>query len=114
MRGIQRRLRRRRTRSEWEELISKQDRSELSLRAFCERHDVALSTFEHWRRKTQEPAPRFIEMTVEPASPGDDHTNCFDVEVELPHGIRIRVGGRASIERVRDLVTALKETRQPC
>jgi len=83
---------RRRTASEWEELISRFERTGLTRKNFCLSQGVSLSTFDLWRRKLrarldEREEPMFVEVSqVEPNA-----VSSWDVELELGGGVILRV-----------------------
>ena len=66
-RGIGRRARR--SGGEWKKLIDAFDRSELSVPAFCDQHQLGYSTFRKWRRQLSKPLGSLPEnLLIELAS----------------------------------------------
>lgn len=82
------------SRAEWESEIERQAVSGLSQAAYARREGLNLSTFQYWRRKLKkEEAPSrsiggFID--VFPSSV----VGSGEIELELPHGIVLRVKGQ--------------------
>ena len=101
---------RRRSREEWQALVSEQQASGLTQSAFCRQRGLALSTFHYWKRKlasakTGDGAngsavlggqPAFTEIAL-PSSSTDagGEGQPSEVELELGAGVRviIRWGG---------------------
>lgn len=98
MNAGKRQMRRRRSRSEWCDLIARFQASGQTRDAFCRRHAIALSTFDRWRRllqgdtpvvSTEAPDKLFIELTEtvpEPQRPAP-----WDVELQLGEGVYLRL-----------------------
>jgi len=57
------RINKKRSRSEWEQLMAGYEAGNLAQRAFCARHSVAYSSFCYWRKRLRSPA------TVESQAP---------------------------------------------
>ena len=71
----------RKGRAQWIELMAAYESGDLPQRQFCERHEVAYSTFEYWRKRLASPAmplARVVEPLLElsPVAFGD-----------APHGV---------------------------
>lgn len=106
-----RRSRVRRSRAAWQQSIEDWKDSGLSQAAFCERHDLALSTFQLWRRRLAEEGHEelhgFVEVRVasEPAAldPGDI------AELTFPSGLRLCVPRGWSQCDLVELLRALAE-----
>ena len=87
---------RRRTVSEWQELVSQFERGGQSRRAFCSSQGLSLSTFDCWRRKLRG-APSQREQSagesvfVEVAQVEPTRSLSWDVELELGAGVVLRV-----------------------
>jgi hypothetical protein len=98
-----RRQRARHTAAEWTKIIAAQRRSKLTIVEYCRRRDIALATFDYWRRRLAQPvaiarpAQRFLAVPlVAPiAAP---------IEVELG-ALRVRLEG-AGAARVIDALVA--------
>ena len=86
---------RRRTASEWRELLSQFERGGQSRTAFCSSQGLSLSTFDLWRRKlrgTSVQRERSSEsMFVEVAQVEPTRSLSWDVELELGAGVVLRV-----------------------
>jgi len=78
-----------RTRSDWEALIGKFERSGLSRQRFCAEAEIPMSSFGYWRRKLRgertTEAPGFIEL------PSISSKSDWDVELELGGGVVLRL-----------------------
>ena len=81
----------RRSRTEWAQLLADYEAGALTQRAFCGQHGLPYSGFCYWRRQLREPAevqpPTLIELPVSPtpASPA------WRVEIDLGGGLILRV-----------------------
>ena len=83
---------RRRTASEWEELISRFERTGQTRKNFCLSQGVSLSTFDLWRRKLRARAVEDNEsMFVEVSQVEPNALSSWDVELELGGGVILRV-----------------------
>jgi len=88
-----------RRKKDWEVLLAEYKVSALSQKAFCQRHQLSMSSFYQWKKKLSiEPVgdPDFIDIStqlhddslnlVEPAKPSG-----YQIELELGFGIILRV-----------------------
>lgn len=86
----------RRTRTEWQAILKRFEKSGLSGTAFCEREEISPSAFAEWKRKLGEPAPsrpsrpRFIELTTTPAVSPTPSQSRGVFEMSLPGGVVLR------------------------
>jgi putative transposase len=109
------------TADRWRELIEQQQRSGLSIAAFCAEHDVAVSTFFAWRRKLEirgapgapgiSGVPAFVELTpsIEPAAArGSVELLPAPIELLLPGGLTVRVRENFDAATLRQIVEALR------
>jgi transposase-like protein len=96
--------------AERRQLLDLYERSGLSQKAFCLRHDVTLSTLQYWRRRArdadQELRPSFVEVpqvtrTVRALS-GE-----AAVIIELPGGTRLEVHAGTDARWLSGLVRAM-------
>ena len=94
----------RRTGVDWRSVILGHEKSGLSQRSYCEKHDLAHSTFTYWKRKLNRAAtaievfkPQFIELDLQPAVLPVHAPE--EVVVELPCGVvmRFRADGALSL-----------------
>lgn len=91
--------RRIRRREEWRALFSEYEASNLSQKAFCERHQLSMSSFYQWKKRLSSDAPNetnFIDIShqfqgdsFEPEKP--EPTPAYQIELELGFGIVLRV-----------------------
>ena len=83
---------RRRTASEWQELISRFERTGQTRKDFCLSQGVSLSTFDLWRRKLRgRTAEHCGSMFVEVSHDEPNAVSSWDVELELGGGVILRV-----------------------
>ena len=88
----------RHSRARWQQLIDEHASSGLGQRAFCDRREIAYSSFCHWKRKL-EAEPSGLGSTahaefVELAPAGPALAEGWEVEVELGDGIWLRLRRR--------------------
>lgn len=82
------------SRAEWETEVERQSLSGLSQAAYAKREGLNLSTFQYWRQKLKrEESARsskgaFVEVPMLMNKVGRS-----EIELELPHGIVLRVKG---------------------
>ena len=94
----------RRTKAQWQQLVSLQQSSGLTQKAFCEQEGLSLATFGYWRRKLRQEA-RAEEVaacvSVEPAAsldrwlelafPGVGPERPWRIELDLGNGLCLRL-----------------------
>jgi hypothetical protein len=83
----------RRSRAEWEQLMSDYENGSLSQRAFCDQHDVAYSSFCYWRKQLRMPvmdAPKLSSLIELPALMSDTAPN-WRIELDLGAGMILRI-----------------------
>jgi transposase-like protein len=99
------------TADRWRELIGQQQRSGLSIAAFCAERAVAASTFFAWRRKLEaRQAPAFVELThasIELLPPAIELLPA-PIELLLPGGLAVRVREGFDAATLRRVVEALR------
>jgi transposase-like protein len=103
----------------WRRLVRQQRRSGLSVRAFCEQHEVCEHSFYWWRRELADrdaaalpadkadaaaAAPLFLPVHVRP----DDPLPADGVEILLANGRRLRFGAGVEPQRLAALAAALE------
>jgi len=87
----------RRTQAEWAEFIARFRQSDLTLKAFAEREKLSLGSLQRWNRRLAGKAEGdFLDVTPQTpptpngsSRPGSD----WDLEVELPSGLTLRLRG---------------------
>ena len=93
----------RRSASEWRALIRAFSRGDVTRKQFCDRHGVALSTFDWWRSRLRrelsqtapgitpsQPSALFVELARD-AKPVSAASPSWDVELELSGGVCLRM-----------------------
>ena len=84
----------RKSREEWVELMAAYEAGDLAQREFCERHEVAYSTFGYWRKRLRSPVTP-LETASEPLlelSPlALNDASDWRVELELGSGLVLRL-----------------------
>ena len=89
----------------WRQLVAEQRESGLSQRAFCEQRDLAVSTFQWWRRRLRSEgpaagwpettpaakAPGFVEVRLTEPPPSPARQGGDWLEVSFPSGVHLRV-----------------------
>jgi hypothetical protein len=80
-----------RSAAQWSEIIARYRQSGMGSRQFCEEEGLTLRTFAKWYhrlRRSETRKGQFVEVKAPPVTPSP-----WAVEVELPHGVRVRVRG---------------------
>ncbi len=85
---------RRKSREEWVVLMADYEVGDLPQREFCERHEVAYSTFGYWRKQlcspataSERPSEPFLEL---PSLVSNENTE-WRMELDLGSGMILRV-----------------------
>ena len=98
----------------WQEVLSRQRGSGLSIRRFCDQEGLATATFYLWKRRLGQgtgrrdearASVRFAPMQVVPeatpvATPGG-------IEILLPHDRRVRLTGTVDRQQLADVLAVL-------
>ena len=95
-----RKLRTIRREAEWQALLSEYAASNLSQKAFCDSHQLSMSSFYQWNKRLSSDAPKetnFIDIShqvrgnssFEQEKP--EQTPVYQIELELGFGIVLRV-----------------------
>jgi len=87
--------RRRRTRAQWQRILSAQSASGLTQQAYCKRHAISQASLSRWKRALSgiqpvgltEPGPTFVELSPSAAVVGMR----WEVELELGDGVYLRL-----------------------
>jgi transposase-like protein len=88
------RSRRRRSESEWAEILRRFESSGLTVRAFCRRHDLSLSSFQRWRSWLGSvKRAEFVELVPTTAATPVAPTSAWWLEIALPNGVQLRLRG---------------------
>ncbi len=100
----------------WRTTLRRWRGSGLSVRAYCEQHELAEPTFYAWRRSIQEQdaaAVRFVPVQVVPEprsqAPADDSAGAL--ELVVVGGRRLRIGPGFDAPTLRRLLALLEEGR---
>ena len=82
----------RRDKKQWTEIFKRFDSSGLGPRDFCRREDLALSSFQRWRRGLGSVArAEFVELA--PTVPSSTTSSDWSLDIELPNGVCLRFQG---------------------
>ena len=78
------------------------ENSGLTQKAFCQKHQIAYSTFQYWLRKCKAEAPQhssFVEVSM------SEVKNSFaQLEIILPTGAKIICDAHSDISLIRSLI----------
>jgi hypothetical protein len=83
----------RRSEEEWRVLLAGYRKSGLSVREFCRKQRLQVSSFQRWRTRLNGAGSRSDFVTVIPAAPEASPARPWTVEVTLPDGSRLRFQG---------------------
>ena len=93
--------RQRRTRADWQALISRAERSALSIAAFCAAEGISTASFYLWRkrlrasgptqREAEDAPPAFVDLGL--LAPTPPNAPAWEVELDLG-GVILRLGRR--------------------
>ncbi len=90
--------RQRRSRDEWQRLITDQERVPLSQQAYCHEKALALSTFQNWKRRlaamkqtATDAGDEWLEL---PLRPEKSAVANWDIELDLGNGLCLRLRQR--------------------
>ena len=91
-------------------MLDRYERSGLSQKAFCQRHGVALSTLQYWRRRArdtnQAPTPSFVEIP-QVSGMSRSLSNEAAVIIELPGGVRFEIPTGTDAQWLSGLLRAI-------
>ena len=77
---------------QWGEILRRFNTSQLSARDFCRREDLALSSFQRWRRRLgSASSAEFVELV--PALQATAQPSGWSLDVSLPNGVCLRFQG---------------------
>ncbi len=102
----------------WRELVEGQEHSGVSIRRWRQRHAVSEPSFYFWRRELaarsryQGAGAQLVPVEVSPSPAGR-----FDLEIELPGRVMVRVGRGCDPELLRQTLSLLSDSGQegePC
>lgn len=104
----------------WQRLVTGQPQSGVSIRDWCDRHGVSEPSFYFWRRELvrrreerQGARPPIVPVEVAPPAAGSR----WDVEIELPGQIVVRVGPECNPDLLQQALAILREgvpEAEPC
>ncbi len=98
-------MRQRFTAEQWAKWLEEFDRSDLSIKAFCQRLGVSENTFYQWRKKLDQPAEHSSAAPFVPITVVADE----EVKIEMPCGATIRVpNNSASLRPVLETLLAIR------
>lgn len=98
----------------WRQLIERWQHSGLSVRAFCQRHQLATPSFYNWRRRLRQydglanhetSAAAFLPIHVRP----DDTDTRASVELVLANGRCLRIPRGFDAAHLREVLRTLEE-----
>ncbi len=120
----------------WRTAISKRERSGSTVRAFCRREGLAVSTYHFWRRKLlkrdrggvrsssarrrtvkadveSRPMPTFASLTLGDASPQIPQISSMDasmpIEIVLRDNVRVRVGRGVDLHTLDQVLRVMEQ-----
>ena len=79
-----------RSESEWKAIIKKYAKSGMTIREFCQRHNLVLNTFKRWQQKLEKGPAQFVDLTKVAGSTG---TEPWELAITLPNGIHLQFRG---------------------
>jgi hypothetical protein len=91
-----------RTPAQWQVLIAEFESGDLTARAFCNKHQIAVSGLHKWRHHFSQTtcSSGFIDIGAQinssalqplPASPIESDSTRWQIELDIGHGMRLRV-----------------------
>jgi len=98
----------------WRRMLQLQQRSGLSVRAFCRQHGLSQPSFYAWRRTIAQrdaDAPAFVplELLPEPLPPHTAAAAISGLELLLSRGRVLRIGPTFDVPTLRRLLALLEE-----
>ena len=91
---------------EWQDHVSQQQQSGLSLRAYSKLHGLGEGNLHYWRQKRKVAPSAFVPVAVKPQTPV---INRLGLAVRLPNGIELLFDSAAA--SVTELVQSLMRVR---
>jgi transposase-like protein len=83
--------RRKRSRADWEQLMTRYEASEVSQRAFCTQHGLAYSSFCYWRKQLRTAVSAGVPALVELPMGDSSAMPSWRVELDLGRGVVLRL-----------------------
>lgn len=104
----------------WRKLVAGQSHSGVSIREWCDRQGVSEPSFYFWRRELarrreqrQDASPQIVPVDVIPPVAGSR----WDLEIELPGRILVRVNPGCNLDLLRQALALLRAggpEAEPC
>jgi hypothetical protein len=85
----------RRSEAEWSEILGRFAASEMTVREFCHRERLSLSSFQRWRSRLGKARPvetEFVEL-VPASTVVEPMTSSWSLDIALPNGVQLRFRG---------------------
>jgi transposase-like protein len=92
----------------WRQLITEQEQSGLSVRAFCQQHRTSEYSFYQWRKRLNDQLP--VKFALVETTRGTPALGC-GVEVLLSSGERLRIEPGTDVATLRLVLSVLREPR---
>jgi len=91
----------------WRQLLAQQEQNSVTVRAFCQQHQVSEYSFYQWRKRLAEQLPvKFALVETNRSVPA-----AAGVEVILTTGERVRIASGVDAATVRLALSVLREPR---
>ncbi len=88
---VERKRQVKRTKSQWQAIIKKFEQSDLTIKDFCIRESLVLSTFKRWQQNLSDKLPaQFVDLS--PRSTPVPPTG-WELEIKLPNGVHLQFRG---------------------
>ena len=91
-------------RQKWSNIINEQKKSQLSIKAFCQRSNISYQTFYYWAKQLAEPNE---SQKAQPIILDDNNDTQF-VAIALPNGMRIELPVSLSKIQIQTWIDALQ------
>jgi hypothetical protein len=96
-------------RERWRQLVGQQERSGLSVRAFCQQQKTSEYSFYQWRKRLGEQVP--VKFALVEANHAAAAAVAVAVEVTLATGERLRIAPGVDAATLRAVLGVLREPR---
>ncbi|MFL6451872.1 MAG: IS66 family insertion sequence element accessory protein TnpA [Bryobacteraceae bacterium] len=91
----------------WREQVAQQERSELPVKQFCEKHGITEQSFYTWRKRLRkQPSVRFALVETTPGE--QEMAGDASVELIFSKGERLRIGRGTDLALLRRVVEVLR------